>query len=128
MTALIVVIAIIALCIAVYVADQRKLKAMSPEDRAAELKRRAEKTRLAAVAKREKQMSKGGNATRHMPISQVGDTSSGSLACPRCHGSSFKKRRSTTKRALLVGTAGLTPLTHQSLVQCVTCGAKYKRG
>lgn len=61
-------------------------------------------------------------------ISDVGDTSSGVLACPRCGGTQFKARRGKIKRAALVGMAVATPLTKQTQVQCVTCGARYKRG
>jgi hypothetical protein len=44
------------------------------------------------------------------------------LACPRCGGSQFKARRSK-KGILAVGV--LAPKTQ---VQCVACGAKFKRG
>lgn len=60
-------------------------------------------------------------------ISEVGKTEDG-IRCPKCGGSQFKARRSNLKRAALAPLVVATPLTKQNQVQCVTCGAKFKRG
>ncbi len=67
-------------------------------------------------------------------ISEIGDKSSGVLACPRCGGNQFKTKRSgAVKGAAVVGTLALGPLGLAALakaseVKCVTCGTSYKRG
>ena len=71
---------------------------------------------------------------RNDKISKVGRRGSddGTIRCPGCGGTQFKARRSNFKRtavvALLPVAAIAAPLTKKNQVQCVTCGAKFKRG
>lgn len=68
------------------------------------------------------------------PISQVGDRSGGTLACPKCGGTNFKAKRSGKAKiasigaAPLTGGASLAGLAKASQVKCVTCGTYFKRG
>jgi hypothetical protein len=69
-------------------------------------------------------------ATRVRKLSKasVHDTT-GVPHCPKCGGTQFKARRSNTKRFVGAATIGVgTVLTSRSQVQCVTCGAKFRRG
>lgn len=61
-------------------------------------------------------------------LSKVGDTSSGTLACPKCKGTQFKAKRSGLGKlasAPLPVTMLLVPKHH---VKCVACGTTYRRG
>jgi ribosomal protein S27AE len=67
--------------------------------------------------------------SRRRELTEVADRSSGQLACPKCGGTQFHARRSNTKRLIGAATVGAASLlTSRSQVQCVTCGAKFKRG
>ena len=67
--------------------------------------------------------------SRHQRLSKVADRDDGDLRCPKCGGSQFKARRSNTSRMVGVSTLGVgAVLTPRSQVQCVTCGAKFRRG
>lgn len=55
-------------------------------------------------------------------ISEVGRSEGGGIACPACGGSQFTARRSMGGKAI----AGL--LAPKTVVECVTCGARYRRG
>lgn len=62
-------------------------------------------------------------------LSDVGDRSSGTLACPDCGGTDFKAKRSTRAKVLggaAVGVGAL--LAPKSRVECVACGETFKRG
>jgi len=62
-------------------------------------------------------------------LSQVGDRSSGILACPVCGGMSFKAKRSAGAKVGLGLTLGLGALlAPKTRVRCETCGTEYLRG
>lgn len=77
--------------------------------------------------------------TSKQKLSEVGDTSAGILACPKCKGTSFKAKRSLGAK-LVLGTAGVVTLgvapvgvaaaglAKKTRVKCTTCGTEYKRG
>lgn len=66
---------------------------------------------------------------RSSKISDVGDRSSGVLACPKCGGTQFKAKRSAKSKALLIPTVGVGALlAPKSKVRCETCGSEYVRG
>lgn len=82
-----------------------------------------------------RQMSKAPGGTVRTNLSEVGDRSSGVLACPKCGGAQFRiKRRGLVKGAAwlavpLTGAASLAALAApKSRVQCVTCKTEYLRG
>lgn len=62
-------------------------------------------------------------------LSQVGARSSTGLLCPRCNGAQFKARRTGRARAgIVLGGLMAAAVLPQDRVQCVTCGAVYRRG
>jgi hypothetical protein len=65
----------------------------------------------------------------HGKLSQVGDTSTGVLACPKCKGTSFKAKRSKGAKVFLGTTVGVGALlARKTRVKCTTCGTEYLRG
>lgn len=132
---------------AYYVRDRRRLAAMDPDARETVLEERRvrrverrERHRAGAAAAREARESRqvGRGSAVDVPISRVGKTGGQGvgLACPRCGGAQFKQRRSRGGRAGIVagtvllpgiGTVAGAALTKQKQVQCVTCGARYRR-
>ncbi len=73
---------------------------------------------------------KGAVHSYHVPggkPQQKGKPRASSLGgvCPKCGGTQFKAVRSTGRKVAL-GLASL--LTSANQVECVTCGAKFKRG
>jgi hypothetical protein len=76
-----------------------------------------------------RELSKRPGDVVHESISAVGDSSTGVLACPKCHGTSFKAKRSFVTKALLLPTLGVgTALAPKTRVKCTTCGTEYHRG
>ncbi len=62
-------------------------------------------------------------------ISEVGDKSTGVLACPVCGGTTFKAKRSAGAKVGLGLTIGLGALlAPKTRVRCETCGTEYLRG
>lgn len=113
--------------------EQRRTRAV---DRAA---KRVEFEKAMAeykAGKADRQAAKPAGSTVRAPISQVGDRSSGVLACPKCGGAQFKaKRRGLAKGAAWAAapiTLGLTAAAMAAIpktrVQCVTCKTEYLRG
>jgi hypothetical protein len=58
-------------------------------------------------------------------LTEVGDRTSGVLACPRCGGTQFKVQRKTSTK-LAFGLSSM--LGNARWVRCVTCGQRYRRG
>lgn len=62
-------------------------------------------------------------------ISEVGDRSTGVLACPVCGGTQFKAKRSAEAKIGLGITLGFGALlAPKTRVKCETCGTEYRRG
>jgi len=62
-------------------------------------------------------------------LSNVGDTSSGTLACPKCKGTQFKAKRRGSAKVVGAATFGVGALlVPKTRVKCVTCGTEYLRG
>jgi hypothetical protein len=62
-------------------------------------------------------------------LSEVGDTSSGVLTCPRCGGAGFQAKRSRGAKLALGVTVGVGALlAPKTRVKCTTCGTEYRRG
>lgn len=62
-------------------------------------------------------------------ISQAGQTGTGTLACPKCGGASFKAKRSLPSKVFAIVTFGIgAAVIPKRWVKCQTCGAVYKRG
>ncbi len=61
-------------------------------------------------------------------LSRVGDTSSGTLACPKCRGTQFKAKRSGLGKLATAPLPVAMPLVPKHHVKCVTCGTTYRRG
>jgi hypothetical protein len=62
-------------------------------------------------------------------IGDVGNQTSGALACPQCGGQQFAAKRSKTGKTVGVVTLGVgAVLAPKTQVKCVTCGTMYKRG
>lgn len=80
-----------------------------------------------AVSKRNKKNAKDLRAGG--VISNVGQRTTGGLACPKCGGTQFKAKRSAKGKAIgaVAGVAGAM-LAPKSRVRCVTCKTEYVRG
>lgn len=125
------------------VIDQRRLAAMDPaarakvlEDRAKrrefnrqqlENRRAARRERKAGPSARDRDRIREGKRVS-VPLTQVATRPAdapGALACPRCGGTQFVPRRRTATKVAF-GVASLVGRPHH--VECVTCGAMFKRG
>lgn len=91
--------------------------------------------RAARERRNKGQMSKPIGGTVRSNLSEVGDRSSGLLACPKCGGAQFRiKRRGLVKGAAwlaapVTGALSLAALAApKSRVQCLTCKTEYLRG
>lgn len=109
--------------------QREKLKAdwqASKEQRAgAKAKRQAQRTAKNTSKAQPTKLSDMGR----QKISKVGDTSSGTLACPNCSGQQFTAKRSMFAKTVGVATIGVgAALAPKSQVKCVTCGTMYRRG
>jgi DNA-directed RNA polymerase subunit RPC12/RpoP len=65
--------------------------------------------------------------SKKVALSNVGDTTTGELACPKCGGTGFKAKRTAKHRAAAALTIGAATLKTGSQVRCTTCGTIYKR-
>lgn len=120
---------------------------LSPDERQAHIEQRRQRRRARtanweAQAKKQREAKQAKSLARgkavDVPISQVGrGAEAAGLACPRCGGAWFKARRSTGARVGIatttlatggIGGLGAAAVTNQKQVQCITCGARYKRG
>jgi len=70
-----------------------------------------------------------GKPKERRKLSEVGNTDSGQLACPKCGGTQFTAKRSTTGKVVGITTLGVGGLlAPKSQVRCVACGMMFKRG
>ena len=70
-----------------------------------------------------------GKKSERQKLSKVGDTESGTLACPKCGGTQFTAKRSSKGKMIGFATLGVGGLlAPKSEVKCVTCGTMFRRG
>ena len=70
-----------------------------------------------------------GKKNERQMLSKVGNTTSGTLACPKCGGTQFTAKRSAKGKVIGFTTLGVGGLiAPKSQVKCVTCGTMFKRG
>lgn len=113
-----------------YQSNKRKLESMTPEERAAEVEKRAARRQAMKQLAQARRAHRVATASRlHSNISEVAQHTQAGLACPRCGGTQFRAKRSRLAKAALVPTVGVgVLLAPKHWVKCVTCGAEYKRG